>query len=183
MRQPYTVFAVYEDDADQRYTALVIATSPAAAEKKAKKDAESPIIVAAVVLGTIIPVDGTARTNTTPLRGKHFETWVSQMHVSYVNIDVPLKCPGCKASLTAPNSIVQVDYWDHRWDGYVPKDAGVGEWGVTVNRDRGAYSPAELSGAAPAVALRCKACDHALWDGYMEATDADPQLPVKKVRR
>ena len=54
-----------------------------------------------------------------------------------------------------------------------------------VDRERGAYTPADLSGTVPAVVITCKACNHNLWNGFEEAAveGETRRVPKKKVRR
>lgn len=163
----YTVFAVFEDDPTARYTENVEATSPAAAEQEAIDHAPSPIIVASVVEGKVVPVDRVSDHRVSPLKGTGYKTNVTKVLLRDVPLKLPPKCPGCGADLKKANSISQMDLLAQTCLGHVPRGAHNHtnhRTGVTLNRETSDVLHVVENGGA--VKLTCEVCDHVLWDGW-----------------
>jgi hypothetical protein len=163
-RESYTVYAVFEDDNDQRYTAFVDALSPEDAEKRAIEKANSPIIIASVVKGYVYPVDRAGQDNVVPLRGRSYVTWVSQIAIAKTLCNVPFHCAKCRADFRKIDSLRQADYVMRTWGGRIPRRNAPSvedRWGVVVNEDAGSL----ISVNKTAVRLVCACCGAVVWDG------------------
>jgi hypothetical protein len=167
MKQTYTVFGVYEDDNDQRYTVPVEANSPEEAERKAIRQAPASIIVAAVVAGDIVPADRMATIS--PIKGRSFEATLARLTFEYVTVRLPARCPKCKADLRKEDALLQWDTIDQVWPARIPRGKASGErFGLPVNTVDGPYSPAKMHGAAYAYLLQCQGCKGLVWNGLYE---------------
>lgn len=171
----FTVFGIYQDDTDERYTTFVEAATQEDAEKQAVKDAPSDIFVAAVVSGKVEPLDHAGDTNLVPIRGKGYETIVANVKVSYRKIKLPYHCPKCKADLRKHEAVKQWDYWDYSWEGRIPRGEYTSDYGVAVNQDRGARTPGGMDSTVTAAVLQCNGCEHFLWNGYQEEAKPKPK--------
>lgn len=180
-KEPYTVYAVFEKDNSQRYTAYVDAMSPEDAEKRAAKDANTPIIIAGVVKGYIAPVDAAGRKDVTPLHGRGYETWVSKLTTTSERFRVPFHCPRCRTDLRRADSLKQTDYPVRIWDARLPRGTGPSDhWGAVINEDQGAVVT-DAEHYVLAVRLACACCGAIIWNGYRN--DGPDHCPAKKTRR
>lgn len=167
MKQTYTVFAVHEDDNDQRYTVPVEATSPEEAERKAIREAPTSIIVAAVVEGAIIPAGRFA--TITPIKGRSFEATVARLTFEYVTVRLPARCPGCKADLRKVDALIQWDTADQVWCARIPRSKPTeARRGLPVNTDLGPHLPPVKHGAVCAFLIQCSTCERLVWNGLYE---------------
>jgi hypothetical protein len=176
MKKPFTVFAVREDDTDQRYVTYIEALNPQEAEKKAVREAKSPIIIASVVEGRVKPADRVSDLSVSPIRGRGYETAVARLAIEFVRVRFPLVCPKCKADLRKPDSLFQWDFSDKIWHARMPRGeykAEKGHVGVTLNRDLGAHQSLDGGLVAVAVVVQCVKCNYALWDGVHEKRSDD----------
>lgn len=170
MKRIYTVFAVYEDQKDHRYTAHVEAESPEQAEMLAVQNAPAGILVAGVAAGKIVAEDQAAIPNLTKIRGRGYTTTVAKVHVTFERIKLPLHCPTCKADLRKVDALQQLDVRTYIWAGRLPRETAEGDRGVPVNYDVGAVlgSPRDDTRG---VNIRCASCTCALWNGFSEVRD------------
>jgi len=180
-REPFTVYAVFEKDNSQRYTAYVDASSPEDAEKRAAKDANAPIIIAGVAKGYIAPVDTASRKDVIPLYGRGYETWVSKLITTSERFRVPFHCPHCRSDLRNADSLEQTDYPVRVWNARLPRGASPSDhWGAVINEDQGA-AVTDAEHCILAVRLTCARCNAIIWNGYR--SDHPAHCPAKKTRR
>lgn len=180
--EPYTVYAVFDSDNTQRYTAYVDASNPDRAEKLAIKNAGAAIIIAGVVKGYIAPVDGVSRKDVTPLHGRGHTTWVSRLVATSERFQVPRYCPRCRVDLRQPSSIRQTNYPARVWDARLPREVSDGKsWGAIINDANGATVLKDTEHHVLAVRLVCAACRGVIWDGFRD--DGSPNAPNKQSRR
>lgn len=164
-RESYTVYAVFEDDNDQRYTAFIDALSPEDAEKLTIEKAPSSLIIAGVVKGYVSPVDRVGPNNVVPLRGRSYVTLVNQIAITKALCNVPFHCVKCRVDFRKTDSLRQTDYVMRTWGGRIPRrnaPAEAARWGIVVNEDAGAVNAIGMT----AVRLVCASCSHVVWDGY-----------------
>ena len=181
-KEPYTVYAVFDSDNTQRYTAYVDATSPDKAEKLAIKNAGAPIIIAGVVKGYVAPVDGTTRKDVTPLHGRGHVTWVSRLVATSERFQVPRYCPRCHADFRQPDSLRQTNYPARVWDARLPRAVSDGKsWGAVLNDANGATVLPNSKHHVPAVRLVCASCRGIIWDGFRD--EGSSNAPNKRSRR
>lgn len=181
-KDPYTVYAVFDSDNTQRYTAYVDAANPSHAEELAKKSANADILIAGVVKGYIAPVDSVVRKDITPLHGRSHVTWVSRLVATSEPFQIPRYCPCCHFDLRKVNSLRQTNFPARVWDARLPRDLSDGEgWGALLNEDRGATIHGNPAYHILAVRLVCVTCRSVIWDGYH---CEDPKhAPAKRTRR
>jgi hypothetical protein len=181
-REPYTVYAVFDSDNTQRYTAYVDATDPSHAERLAERSANADIIIAGVVEGYVAPVDAVCRKDVTPLRGRGHIVWVSRLVVTSERFQIPRYCPRCRSDLQKINTLKQTNFPARIWDARLPSGLSDGkDWGALLNEDRGATIHGNPKYHVPAVRLMCANCDGMIWDGYR--SEESPQAPSKNARR
>lgn len=163
----YTIFAVFEENPDRRYSTTVTAESPEDAEKKAIAEAPATIKVAGVFSGVVESL--CLRRETIPtIHGTRYETGVSLVTVRHQTIRLPIKCPQCETDLRNPESVRQWDYWDYYWEGRIPRGVFKGDYGIAVNHDKGVRAGNGYETTIVAVVLQCSKCEYELWNGYRE---------------
>lgn len=179
---PYTVYAVFDSDNTQRFTAYVDASSPGKAEKLAEKNAGAAIIIAGVVNGYVAPVDDSVRKDVTPLHGRGHVTWVSRLVATSERFQIPRYCPACRVDLRKADSLKQTNYPARVWDARLPREVSDGKsWGAVLNDANGATVLSNTKHHVLAVRLVCTSCRGVLWDGYRD--DGSPNAPPKRSRR
>ena len=176
----FTIFAVYEEDFDQRYTEHVEAEDAEQAERIAKRDAPADIIVAGVVEGKVLPVDQVEEAKVTPIRGKGFTTSLSRVSVKQEVVKLVLKCPACKTDFHKPDSLNQLDLLSHQTIGRIPRGEYDGLEGICINEDHAGSRQGHRRGPVTAWHLSCAKCGHVLWDGLESEVAANGPTEVKK---
>ena len=153
----WTVSGAY-DDGGEPFLKFVEALDPAAARKKALKDADAVVIGTVVFAGRLYPAD-TPSDDVIPIRGKDHAISVSHVHVTEHKLIVPNRCSKCKQDLKRAGALLETWLAPRSWSCHLAhngkdlsgeKDGNLIEGGVTL---------------VETVRIRCAACKHDIWNG------------------
>lgn len=154
----WTVAAVY-DDTDEPYTDYIEAATWQEAKTKALREAEAPIRIAGIFAGKLTAADAEGE-HIIPIRGRGHVVSVNQIVVAPMDVRIPLRCPECRADLKKAHALIEVGLRYQYWHGHITHD---GKAWAHERDDR--RTEGDL---VPAVALRCKKCNHFLWNGAVD---------------
>lgn len=162
----FTVYAVYDDN-QQPWCAWFEARDVADARAQALQAVNDIIIIAAIVAGKILPLDGQEVSNITPLKARGHTITVAHHNVTTRCLAMPTRCPGCSRDLRRARALTATTAETQTWPVHLAKDRQQ----VALTREQTLTECSQTTRPLPLLPIRltCSTCRHSFWEGLHAA--------------